>query len=253
MKLKEALEIGGNIAYGVVKCTYTCLYGSETGKALFSVLGEETYYDGAFFRMIDDKRLASGYAVEKHNRLPIVIADESELLTSVALTHERDRIRVRFTEEFRVGLEDYLNGIKDIIYFKLIEETKSDYTDKNGKVHKKGEKRVMMETYDFVNIASENAYFKEAYKDNARRTLYWIDSSKELSERYEKLLQIASTNDYIYVLARNLDWTPADMVITFVDDRNTMASYEAELKAAQEKVEQAKRLLIASGLASLII
>ena len=254
MKYQDAIRLGNGLAYGEVKCTYTLLYSEKGLKSLFSVTRVDTEYGGAFYRIYEDARLKSGQGVEKHDLLPIVYSDEADL-TSIDLAKRDDRrIRVRFTEEFRIGLEDYINDIKERKLYRLIMKYKKDDVDAAGTVrHKKGQEVVLDETYDYVDIASENAYYKKAYADNALRYCYWVEATKELKDRYKELLRIATENDYIYVMARNLDWTPADMVITFVDDRNTMASYEAQLNAAKEKVEQARKLLIASGLASLII
>lgn len=251
MKLKEAIELGGGTAYGMVKCTYTLLKNSRY-RTLFSVVGEETNYDGAFYRITDDERFTSG-KVDKYDRLPIVMVDEQDLQRQIDTVKDNEYQRVRLTDEFRVGLKDYLDGVADRRMYKLFEEYKRDYTDHDGKEHKKGTTRLLSKTYDYVDIARENAYFKEEYKNNSDKFLYWVEATKELKDRYKELLRIVTENDYVYVFPRNIDWVPADIVITFVDDRNTITSYEAQLNAAKEKVEQAKRLLIASGLASLII
>lgn len=248
MRYKEALNIG-SVCEGTIQCTYATIYDAS-GKGLFSLQRKQAtrFYNytsggdvfitdtgkGVDFGMNDGSPF-SGTDIDGRItiEMPLVYVTEHSDATLVPahLTDEAIEIITRALEKIKTT--------RYTVYLVC------DYTTSKMA---KGEKKVVAVQYYRPDIDAYNLY------NSDHRYHYELETEQNIiSPKYRQLIDIIQTGDIVYIKPAAFKWAPIDgFNATITDADGKVIKLSDALAAAKQKVEQAKAILAAAGVAAFI-
>lgn len=241
MEYREALHTGSK-ADGVIKCTYATIYDAQ-GKALFSMQNVNAQYyieqkeEDDYGRDITIRQLAPDVYFANNPYFQGTITIKIPLVQVDTISDNKRFVPAKLTADAKELIINACRNVKTERYIIKALVPIQDGTE---------EQVIIQTTYTMPKIEQLNQI--RAAKNASK---VWVDKEKVLTPRYEKLAEVLSKNQTIYVRPDAFDWHPVSIDAIIIDKKIGMYSLIGEIAQAKRKMDAAKALLAGAAITNI--